>query len=219
MRVTMQMLDEAGVRVLTNRYLKSVTKDGPRITSLVTDKWHVYGRVFVDGTYEGDLMAAAGVDWTIGREGREEYGESLAGKQYPKQKMNINGFDDEGKPAAAGHHDDAGPEEAGDSNVMTYSFRLCLTEDPDNRVPMPKPAGYDPARFEIVRRALAAGVKRVGFDLYPLPGGKLDGNNSIGGQFSLGLVGGGNDWHSADEAGRRRSGKHTSSTRSSSFTS
>jgi hypothetical protein len=191
MRVTMQMLDEAGVRVLTNRYLKTVAKDGSRITSLDAGNGTFTGRVFVDGTYEGDLMAAAGVDWTIGREGREEYGESLAGRQYPKQKMNINGFDDEGRLLPLVTTDDAGPEEAGDSNVMTYSFRLCLTEDPDNRAPMPKPAGYDPARFEVVRRALAAGV-HVGFDLYPLPGGKLDGNNSIGGQFSLGLVGGGN---------------------------
>ncbi len=204
MRVTMQMLDEAGVTVLTQRYLKSVTKNGPRITSLVTKNGTFTARVFVDGTYEGDLMAAAGVDWTIGRESREEYGESLAGKQYSKQKMNINGFDDQGRLLPLITTDDAGDEEAGDKNIMTYSFRLCLTADPDNRVPMPEPDNYDPARFEIVRRALKAGEKRVGFDLYPLPGGKLDGNNSIGGQFSIGLIGGGNDWHSADEAGRKK---------------
>ena len=204
MRVTMQMLDKAGVTVLTERALKSVTKDGSRITSLVTKDGTFTARVFVDGTYEGDLMAAAGVDWTIGREGREEYGESLAGKQYPKQKMNINGFDDVGRLLPLVTTDDGGNEEAGDSNIMTYSFRLCLTEDPQNRVPMPEPDNYDPARFEIVRRAFKAGVKQIGFDLYPLPGGKLDGNNSIGGQFSLGLVGGGNDWHSADEQGRKK---------------
>ena len=159
-------------------------------------------RCFVDGTYEGDLMAAADVDWTIGREGRQAYGESLAGKQYPKQKMNINGFDDEGQLLPLVTTDDAGPETAGDKHVMTYSFRLCLTEDPDNRVPLPEPASYDPARFEIIRRALQVGV-RVGFDLYPLPGGKLDGNNSIGGQFSLGLVGGGDNWHAAAETQRQ----------------
>ncbi len=203
MRVTMEMLDEAGVKVLTKRYLKSVTKQGPRITSLVTGNGTFTGKVFIDGTYEGDLMAAAGVDWTIGREGREEYGESLAGKQYPKQQMKINGFDDEGKLLPLVTTNDAGPEEAGDSNVMTYSFRLCLTEDPNNRVRIPAPANYDSARFEVVRRALKAGI-RIGFDLYPLPGGKLDGNNSIGGQFSLGLVGGGNLWHLADEAGRKK---------------
>jgi len=70
---------------------------------------------------------------------------------------------------------------------------------------MPEPANYDPARFEIIRRYLNAGgnSNQVGFDQYPLPGGKLDGNNSIGRQFSIGLVGGGRDWHAADQAGRK----------------
>jgi hypothetical protein len=204
MRVTLQMLDEAGVTVLTERYLESVTKEGPRITSLITKNGSFTARVFVDGSYEGDLMAAAGVDWTIGREGRAEYGESLAGKQYPKKTMNINGFDDDGKLLPLVTTDDAGAAEAGDGNIMTYSFRLCLTRESDKRVPMPMPRNYDPDRFEVVRRALKAGEKRIGFDLYPLPGNKLDGNNSIGGQFSIGLIGGGNHWHSADEAGRKK---------------
>ncbi|NNM31125.1 MAG: FAD-dependent oxidoreductase [Akkermansiaceae bacterium] len=205
MRVTMRMLDEAGVTVLTERRLQSITKDGPRITSLVTKDGTFTARVFVDGSYEGDLMAAAGVDWTIGREGRGEYGESLAGKQYPKKKMNINGFDGDGKLLPLLTTKDGGPEEAGDKNIMTYSFRLCLTTDPENRVPMPKPDNYDPARFEIIRRYLASGgsVNQVGFDPYPLPGGKFDGNNSISRQFSIGLVGGGTGWHAADEAGRK----------------
>ena len=202
LRVTRQMLDEAGVTVLTERYLESVTKSGTRITSLVTTNGSFAGTVFVDGSYEGDLMAAAGVEWTIGREGRRNFGESLAGRRYPKPKMDIHGFDDDGNLLPLITADSAGNDEAGDSNVMTYSFRLCLTEDPDNRVPMPQPDHYDPARFEIVRRALQAGERRVGFDLYPLPGGKLDGNNSIGGQFSIGLIGGGKNWHSADQAGR-----------------
>ena len=204
MRVTMRMLNEAGVTVLTERHLQSVTKDGPHITSLVTKNGIFTAKVFVDGTYEGDLMAAANVDWTIGREGRDEYNESLAGKQYPKQKMNIGGFDDNGRLLPLITSDDGGPEDAGDQNIMTYSFRLCLTDDPSNRVPMPEPTNYDPARFDVVRRAFKAGEKRIGFDLYPLPGGKFDGNNSIGGQFSIGLVGGPNTWHSADEAGRKK---------------
>jgi hypothetical protein len=204
MRVTQQMLGESGVKVLTEHYLESVTKEGPRIRTLLTKKGGFSARVFVDGTYEGDLMAAAGVDWTIGREGRNEYGESLAGKQYTKRKMNINGFDDDGKLLPLVTTDDGGDDEAGDKYIMTYSFRLCLTDDPNNRVPMPQPDNYDPNRFEVVRRAFAAGEKGIGFDLYPLPGNKLDGNNSIGGQFSFGLVGGGNEWHSADEAGRKK---------------
>lgn len=203
MRVTMEMLDEAGVTVLTEHYLESVAKEGARIKSVVTKKGCYSARVFVDGSYEGDLMAAAGVDWTVGREARDEYDESLAGRQFPKKRMNISGFGDGGKLLPFITTDDAGAEQAGDKRVMTYSFRLCLTTDPQNRVPMPKPANYDPARFEIVRRALKSGERRVGFDLYSLPGNKLDGNNSIGGQFSIGLIGGGNNWHSADEAGRK----------------
>ena len=203
MRVTMQMLKESGVTVMTGQYLASVKKDGPRITSLVTKKDTFTAKVFIDGSYEGDLMAAAGVDWAIGREGRAEFGESLAGKQYPKKKMEISGFDENGRLLPLVTTQDAGPDEAGDKNLMTYSFRLCLTKKPENLVPMPEPAHYDPARFELARRALKAGAM-VGFDMYPLPGNKLDGNNSIGGQISLGLIGGGNNWDNADEAGRQK---------------
>jgi hypothetical protein len=203
MRVTLAMLQESKVTVKTGRYLKSVTKEGPRITSIVTKDGTFTAKVFVDGTYEGDLMAAAGVEWRIGREGRAEFGESYAGKQYPKAKMPVSGFDDAGNLLPLVTTGDAGPEETGDQHVMTYSFRLCLTRDPNKIVPLPAPAKYDPARFELARRALQAGVRGVGLDLYPLPGGKLDGNNSIGGQISLGLVGAANTWHQADEAGRQ----------------
>ena len=203
MRVTRAMLAEAGVRVRTSAGLRSVQKLGPRVTAVATRAGAFAARVFVDGTYEGDLMAAAGVDWTIGREGRDAYGESLAGKQFPKRRMDIDGFDGDGGLLPLVTTRAGGDETAGDDHVMTYSFRLCLTADPANRVPMPAPERYDPKRFEVVRRALRAGVAGVGFDLYPLPGGKFDGNNSIGGQFSLGLVGGGDRWHAADEDGRR----------------
>jgi len=203
LRVTRRMLEESGVTVMTGQVLVAVGKDGPRITSLVTRKRAFTAATFVDGSYEGDLMAAAGVAWTIGREGRAEYGESYAGKRYPKPKLKISGLDAAGGLLPLVTTTDAGPEDAGDANVMTYSFRLCLTRDPANLVPFPEPVAYDPARFELARRALTAGG-RVGFDLYPLPGGKFDGNNSIGGQISLGLIGGGNQWHAADEAGRRK---------------
>lgn len=203
MKVTQAMLAEANVTVLPQHVLTSVLKDGSQIASIETTGGRFTGKSFVDATYEGDLMAAAGVSWTIGREGRDEFDESLAGKQYPKSKMDINGFDANGQPLPLITTTDAGPDTEGDSNVMVYSFRLCLTDNPDNRVPFPKPDHYDPARFEVVRRYVESGG-RVGFDMYDLPGGKWDGNNSIGGQFSLGLVGGGNDWCAADQAGRDR---------------
>lgn len=206
MRITRQMLDEAKVQVLTQQVLKSVTKDGPRITALQTSGGEYKARVFIDATYEGDLLAAAGVSWTIGREGRKEYGESLAGKQYPKAIMPISGFDAAGKPLPLITTTDAGPEEEGDKNVMVYSFRLCLTKNPENRVPFPKPASYDPARFEAVRLYYAAEKRpHLLWDLYPLPNQKFDANNGIGKQFSMGLVGACNGWSEADQAGREQS--------------
>ena len=201
-RVTKAMLDEARVEVFTQRFLQSVTKAGPRLTSLVTSNGKFTAKVFIDATYEGDLMAAAGVSWTIGREGRTAFGESFAGKQYPKRQMPISGLGEDGKTLPLITTVDGGPESEGDSNVMVYSFRLCLTADPKNRVPFPEPAMYDPARFEVMRRYAKSKGANLGWDLYPLPGGKFDGNNSIGGQFSLGLVGACNGWSEADEAGR-----------------
>lgn len=198
MRVTLAMLKEAGVEVITQHPLKSVRKEGATIVEIETANGNFAAKTFVDATYEGDLLAAAGVAWTIGREGKEEFGESLAGKRYPKGKMKISGFDDQGNLLPLVTTNDPGDENAGDNRVMVYSFRLCLTSDPDNRVPFPKPDHYDPARFEAVRRYAKSGGTSFGIDLYPLPGNKFDGNNSIGGQFSLGLVGACNGWSEGD---------------------
>lgn len=204
-KITKEMLDEAGVKVLAKRVLKAVTKDGARIAKLSTSDGEFVAKAFVDGTYEGDLMAAAGVSWTIGREGRKEYGEPLAGKQYPKGKMPISGLDAAGKALPLITTMDAGPEEEGDKNVMVYSFRLCVTKEAANRVPFPKPAKYDPSRFEAVRRYFAVEKRPILlWDLYPLPGNKFDANNGIGKQFSMGLVGACNGWSEADEAGRAK---------------
>ncbi|MEP6673380.1 MAG: FAD-dependent oxidoreductase, partial [Chthoniobacter sp.] len=203
MRVTKAMLEEAKVRVLPRHVLKTVEKEGARIRQVVTSDSEFRAKVFIDASYEGDLMAAAGVSWTIGREGRAEFGESLAGRQYPKAKMPISGFDAAGKMLPLITTTDAGAMEEGDRRVMVYSFRLCLTKEAANRVPFPEPAHYDPARFEVVRRYFAQEKKPVLlWDLYPLPGGKFDANNGIGKQFSMGLVDAGNGWCEADEAGR-----------------
>ena len=205
-RVTRQMLAEAEVRVLTGRPLKSVAVHGSRISDLVTTAGETFqARVFIDATYEGDLMAAAGVRWTIGREGRDEYGESLAGKRYSKPVMPISGYDDRGRMLPLITTDSGGPEEEGDRNVMVYSFRLCLTQDPENRVPFPAPAHYDPA----ASRSCAATSPGKNAPCSSgtstrSPDGKFDANNGIGKQFSMGLVGGGNGWCEADAEGRAR---------------
>jgi hypothetical protein len=189
------------------------SKQGGRIVEIVAKSGDTFAaKTFIDAGYEGDLMAAAGVSWTIGREGRREYGESLAGRQYPKRPMAISGLDAGGKPLplitavepVREAKESMPDDQLGDKNVMVYSFRLCLTDQPENHVPFPKPANYDPARFEAVRRYYKADPKALlAWDLYPLPGGKFDANNGIGKQFSMGIVGGGNTWCEADEAGRR----------------
>ncbi|MEO6785586.1 MAG: FAD-dependent oxidoreductase, partial [Chthoniobacteraceae bacterium] len=206
MRVMLAMLSEAGVRVHTGEALLRVEKDGARITSITTATGDTFSaKTFVDATYEGDLMAAAKVSWVIGREGRREFGESLAGKQYPKRSMKFSGLDANGNLLPLLTTKDAGADEEGDRNVMAYSFRLCLTADTANRVPFPKPAHYDPARFEAVRRYFAQEKKPVLlWDLYPLPGEKADANNGIGKQFSMGIISGGNAWCEAGPAERAR---------------
>ena len=205
MRVTQALLAEAKVQVLTRKYLSAAKLDAGRIVSIATKDGSTFiGKTFVDATYEGDLMAAAGVSWTIGRESRSEFGESLAGRQYPKKPMAISGLDASGKSLPLVTDVDAGPDDTADKNVMVYSFRLCLTDQPENRVPFPAPAHYDPARFEAVRRYFLSDPKApLLWDLYPLPGAKFDANNGIGKQFSMGIVGGGNGWCAADETGRK----------------
>ncbi len=204
-QVTNDLLKEAGVKVFTKEVLKDVSKTEAAITSFTTTTDTFVAKAFIDTTYEGDLMAKSGVSWTLGREGRKEFKESLAGKQFPKKPMAISGLDAKGNilPLLTGN--DAGPEEEGDRSVMTYSFRLCVTADETNRVPFPAPNHYDPAKFEAVRRYFQSDAKApLLWDLYPLPGNKADTNNGIAKQFSMGIIGGGNKWCEASQEERQR---------------
>jgi hypothetical protein len=204
-RVTIAMLKEAGVTVLTKQPLEGVEKEGARIVSLRTSAGVHTAKVFIDATYEGDLMARSGVVWHIGRESRDEYGESYAGRQYPKEKLAINGFDANGLPLPFITSLHPGDDQAGEETVMVYSFRLCLTKNPANRVAFPEPKAYDPARFELVRRYFQKYPNApLPWDLYPLPGDKFDANNGIGKMFSMGLVGEANGWCASDPAGRAK---------------
>ena len=202
-RVTDAMLKEAGVKILTKQPLEGVEKNGARIVGLRTTAGIHTAKIFIDATYEGDLMARAGVVWHIGRESRDEYGESFAGRQYPKEKMAINGFDSNGLPLPFITSVRPGDDQAGEETVMVYSFRLCLTKNPANRVAFPAPKAYDPARFELVRRYFQKYPNApLPWDLYPLPGDKFDANNGIGKMFSMGLVGEANGWCASDPKGR-----------------
>ena len=187
--------------------------DGNRIAALrMTDGTRLAGRVFIDATYEGDVMAAAGVPSTIGRESDATYGESLAGVDVdepanPSATL-VDGLDASGRPLPG---IDVTPfvQGAADGLVQSANFRLCVTTDPSNRLPFRPPAGYDAAAYVLVGRAIAKVHQRTGaaarvasvLTFTRLPGRKFDLNNF--GLYSTDLVGGATSWATADDATRQ----------------
>lgn len=187
----LQLLNEAGVKVALNETLQRMRRKGTALQSLRTFSGKTFtGKIFIDASYEGDLMAAAGVRYRVGRENRTEFNEPLAGAVYPKKPVTLDVYDRQRKPLLYISATQKSPEGQGDKLIMTYSFRFCFSTDPANRIPFVRPEKYDPAEYELVRRYLKAypDTERL-IDLYPLPGNKLDGNNGIGLQLSIGLVG------------------------------
>jgi hypothetical protein len=174
--------------------------------------------VYVDAGYEGDLMAARGVPYEVGRESRALHGERWAGRQpaYRPGRHNfqvlLSPFGDDG--ALLPHVrepelDERGrPAERlgeGDGGLQGYGFRVCLTDRPENRLPLEPPDGYDADAFELLRRLLAAAPLEardlLGLVTDLLPNGKCD-VNSIG-PFSLNLLDGSNrDYPDGDDATR-----------------
>jgi hypothetical protein len=193
-----QMLQEAGVTVIFNRRLREkegVRKEGARIHAITMENGdQLTARIFADCTYEGDLMAQAGVGYTWGRESAAQYGESLAGVRsetpYHQFLVNIS-------PYGAGRQllpevsaDPAGQPEAADRKVQAYNFRLIFSHDPANQAPYPKPAHYDPARFELFVRYLKARPDlKMGqvLSIGRIPNQKADINNN--GPFSTDYIG------------------------------
>ncbi|MDX6408644.1 MAG: hypothetical protein QOE13_1715 [Gaiellaceae bacterium] len=184
--------------------LAHVTKSGARITKLETSKGKYEGAAFVDASYEGDLMAGAGVPYTVGRESREQYGETWAGRQPASRpgKHNfsvlVSPFADDGSLLPHIREpdlDDRGwPLDRlgeGDGGLQAYGFRICLMR---NGVPFERPDGYEPTEFELLRRYLHATEAHASelLGLVPdlLPNGKCD-VNSIG-PFSLNVLDGSN---------------------------
>ena len=149
--VLKEMLKEAKVEVLFGQRLDKVAKKGALVESIQTLKGDDFAaRVFIDASYEGDLMARAGVKYTVGREGRDQYKESLAGVQeYSKAHqwpVPVAALDDKGKPLPFVLPGPAGKPGEGDKKVQAYNFRLCMTQGKDNLLPWPRPADYDPKR-------------------------------------------------------------------------
>jgi hypothetical protein len=198
-----KMLLEAGVTVLFNRRLREkdgVKKAGGRIQAITMENGEEYsGRVFADCTYEGDLMAQSGVKYTWGRESAAQYGESLAGVrgETPKHQflVDLSPYDGNHRLLPEIGSDPAGEPGAADRKVQAYNFRMILSHDPANQVAYPKPAKYDPARFELFARLLDAMQKMQGrparlgevLSVIPIPNRKADINNN--GAFSTDYIG------------------------------
>jgi hypothetical protein len=146
--------------------------------------------MFIDATYEGDLMAAAGVDYHVGREAQSVYGEKWNGVQtgvlhhrhhFGVLEMRISPYWNPGDPASGIlpriHAGSPGVYGEGDHRIQAYCFRVCLTDHPENRVEFPMPEDYDPAQYELLARIFAAGWGET-FDKFdPVPNQKTDTNN------------------------------------------
>ncbi|MEU5779567.1 FAD-dependent oxidoreductase [Micromonospora lupini] len=180
-----EMLTEAGVSVITNARLAGVGRSGNRITELRTEDGSIYrGGVFVDATYEGDLLALAGVSFTVGRESNDTYGETINGVQsgnthqfaYP-----VDPYVTAGSPASGLlpgiSATPLAPRGSADDRIQAYCFRMCLTQAA-NRIPFGKPSGYDPLRYELLLRHIQAGYAGPYFTTHSIGGGKTDSNNN-----------------------------------------
>ncbi len=194
-----------------------VSKDGARITAFRTLSGKVFaGRMFVDATYEGDLMAAAGVSYTIGREPNSLYGETLNGIQRARavsHQLNkgVDPYIVKGDPKSGllpGLEPDVSdPDGSGDTRVQAYCFRMCLTDDPKNRIPFVKPEGYRERDYELLLRNFEAMdpevFKEDAKDFWhympwinsQMPNRKTDTNNRTG--FSTDFIGANYDWAEA----------------------
>jgi hypothetical protein len=166
-----------------------VRKDGRRIVAITMESGETYcGKVFIDATYEGDLMAKAGVSYRVGREANRVYGETLNGVQvrnatHHQFVKNVDPFVKPGDPTSGllprVHAGPPGIDGDGDDRVQAYNFRLCATDVPANRRPWPKPAHYDERQYELLLRNFEAGDDRVPWHALLMPNRKTDANNNF----------------------------------------
>jgi hypothetical protein len=228
LRIFHQMLEpEKNITLVYNQRLNrknGVTKMKGVITSITMESGTVFsGKVFVDATYEGDLMAAAGVSYTFGRESNKKYGETINGIQSADSIYTLSGIQSIG---ATNHnfHPGVDPyiikgdpvsgllpfinpkplkkEGTGDKSIQAYGFRMCLTNHPENRIPFEKPASYNEQEYELLLRNYEAGETRTPWINSDMPNRKTDTNNKHG--FSTDFIGQNFNYPEADYAEREQ---------------
>ncbi|HEY3899872.1 MAG TPA: FAD-dependent oxidoreductase [Chthoniobacter sp.] len=219
MEIYERWLKDAGVKVYLGEKLKSVKKDGARIVEFTTESGRTFrGKVFIDASYEGDLMAKAGVTYHVGREANAEYGETLNGfrEKTPQHQftVNVDPYVTPGDPASGliAYIQKGTGEKPGDGDkcVQAYNFRLCMTRTKENLVPWSevKPANYDEKNYELLARFVEAlekaGKPPTGIFMgpTPMPNDKTDTNNA--GAFSTDFIGENYAYPDADYATRER---------------
>ncbi|MBC7922307.1 MAG: FAD-dependent oxidoreductase [Ferruginibacter sp.] len=196
-----------------DRSAQGVQKQAGAIRSMRTLSGTVYeGKMFIDATYEGDLMAAAGVRYHVGREANRVYAETHNGVQVGVFQHGHH-FQKDISPyrvpgdARSGllpevSADQPGVNGSGDNRIQAYCFRMCLSNHPDNRVPFSKPDGYDPIRYELLGRVFQSGWRETFNKFDPIPNRKTDTNNH--GPFSTDYIGKNYDYPEATYERRRQ---------------
>jgi hypothetical protein len=170
------------------------------------------GKIFIDATYEGDLMAAAGVSYHVGRESNSTYNEHWNGVQtgvfhhgHHFGNLQVSPYVVEGDPSsglvAGVSGDPPGEIGEGDEKVQAYCFRMCLTKVAENRVPFEQPDQYDPAQYELLARVLDKGWRETFRKFDPIPNSKTDVNNH--GPFSFDYIGMSYEYPEASYAHRK----------------
>jgi hypothetical protein len=185
-------IDEADVPVVYSERLNrstGVIKDQSKILKIVMESGRAFsGKVFIDASYEGDLMASAGVTYTVGREANSTYGETLNGLQKERSiqhqfirrvdPFRIPGNPQSGLLPGVVDHPQGNDGDA-DHRVQAYCFRLCTTDVPENRLAWPKPTDYDESRYELLLRNFEAGDTRIPWHPIWMPNRKTDTNNNF----------------------------------------
>ncbi len=223
-----QMIDAEDIDIVYNERLdrsaRGVTKSGQKIQSITMESGKTFsGKMFMDATYEGDLMATAGVSYTVGRESNDEYGETVNGVQANhwsitlKGKPSLNAANHNFVPGVDPYVEKGNPDSGllpyiieggpgidgtGDKKVQAYGFRMCLTDHPDNRIPFEKPAGYEERNYELLFRNYEAGETRVPWINSAMPNRKTDTNNNHG--FSTDFTGQNHDYPEASYEEREK---------------
>jgi hypothetical protein len=190
---------------------KGVIKDGAKITKILMESGREFtAPMFIDATYEGDLMAKAGVRYHVGREANKVYGEIINGVQVARTihhqfTKNVDPYVKPGDPASGllkGIEKDPGEEFSGDRKVQAYNFRMCTTDVPENRLDWEKPENYDERWFELALRNVEAGDERISWAPSWMPNRKTDTNNNFA--VSTDFIGQNWDYPDADYATRAR---------------